>query len=71
MWHAVAAARAIHVEITTDNQQCWLCTFKSPEISARSYDVVTWRFGRPGFELSFTDVESRREAEFLIRSFRL
>jgi hypothetical protein len=43
----------------------WLNTFVLPKIVACTYAEVRWRFSWPRSKLSFLDVESWVEAEFI------
>jgi hypothetical protein len=43
----------------------WHDTYRTADEAARAYDVVAWRFGRSRHELSFSEIDTRENAEFL------
>jgi hypothetical protein len=42
-----------------------LGTYTTAELATRAYDAAAWRFRCPRRDMSFPDVESLEEAEFL------
>ncbi|KAE8779799.1 AP2-containing protein [Hordeum vulgare] len=51
----------------TDIDCCfWLDTYSIAAKAARAYDVAMWRARRPRSDLSFPEIETRADAEFLV-----
>lgn len=52
-------------EISCEGMRHCLGTFETPELTARAYDPMAWRYRRPKSELIFLDAMSQEVAEFL------
>ncbi|XP_051228873.1 uncharacterized protein [Lolium perenne] len=56
---------SFYAEIRSGKERIGLSTFETAHETARAYDVVAWRLGRPRRLMNFSDVWTRQQAEDL------